>query len=58
VETPFDINENKHFDKHGNLFSDVEIFIKSSIKPDDVKLVKIKAETTSQKDRTSLAQPS
>ena len=36
VDTPFDINENKHFDRHGNLFSDFEIFIKSSIKPDEI----------------------
>lgn len=44
METPFDINENKHFDKHGNIFSDYEIFVNSSIKPDDIQLVKILAE--------------
>ena len=28
IDVPFDINENKHFDNKGKLFSDYEIFIK------------------------------
>lgn len=41
VDVPFDINENKHFDNKGKLFSDYEIFIKSFIKPDDIRLIKV-----------------
>lgn len=43
LDVPFDINENKHFSKSGQLQSDYEIFIKANILPDDIQLVKINA---------------